>query len=212
MGRDERTTVADAIAELEIADWRRAVSQLYARVRARYGAGDAAAAHEIWRTGRDDLFRDHPQSPLSPDDPLRSTGLPMWPYDDALRFVAPLEPAEPADLAIDTAGDGRIRLRRIGRVRLVELDVTLDVWWLGQYGGGLFVPLRDGTAGAQSYGGGRYLLDSAKGADLGQIDGSLVLDLNFLYHPSCRYSPQWQCPLAPAGNTTSVPVEAGERM
>jgi uncharacterized protein len=24
--------------------------------------------------------------------------------------------------------------------------VTLDVWWLRQYGGGLFLPLRDGTA------------------------------------------------------------------
>jgi uncharacterized protein (DUF1684 family) len=39
-----------------------------------------------------------------------------------------------------------------------------------------------------------------------------VIDLNFAYHPSCRYDYRWQCPLAPRGNTVSHPVEAGERM
>jgi uncharacterized protein (DUF1684 family) len=39
-----------------------------------------------------------------------------------------------------------------------------------------------------------------------------VVDLNFLYHPSCRYNHAWQCPLAPAGNTIPTPVTAGERM
>ena len=92
------------------------------------------------------------------------------------------------------------------------LDAVLDVWWLRQYGGGLFLPLRDGTAGRSSYGGGRYALDTAKGADLGGRDGSLVIDLNFLYHPSCRYSDTWQCPLAPPGNSISTPVSAGERL
>ena len=72
--------------------------------------------------------------------------------------------------------------------------------------------LRDGTAGTTSYGGGRYLLDTAKGADLGGDVDSLIIDLNFAYHPSCRYNPEWVCPLAPAGNTTSIPVNAGETM
>jgi uncharacterized protein (DUF1684 family) len=88
----------------------------------------------------------------------------------------------------------------------------LDVWWLAHYGGGLFVPLRDGTAGTQTYGGGRYLLDTVKGADLGERDGRMIVDFNFLYHPSCRYSTQWVCPLAPDGNTTRVPICAGERL
>jgi len=92
------------------------------------------------------------------------------------------------------------------------LAAAVDVWWLRQYAGGLFLPLRDGTAGTGSYGGGRYLLDTAKGADLGGDTSSLVVDLNFLYHPSCRYSSAWQCPLAPAGNTITAAVPAGERM
>jgi uncharacterized protein (DUF1684 family) len=72
--------------------------------------------------------------------------------------------------------------------------------------------VRDGTAGDSSYGGGRYLLDTAKGADLGSHGGRMVIDLNFLYHPSCRYNADWQCPLAPAGNTIAHPVQAGERL
>ena len=53
--------------------------------------------------------------------------------------------------------------------------------------------------------------NAAKGAALGGTVRTLVVDLNFLYHPSCRYSDAWQCPLAPAGNTITVPVHAGER-
>jgi uncharacterized protein (DUF1684 family) len=195
-------------ASLELADWRRRVAELYAAVRA---APDPAEGHARWRQGRDDLFRSHPQSPLPAGDPLRASGLPFWPYDPALRFELPLRPAAPATLDVDTGADGTTAMERVGVLELPGLG-TLDVWWLAQYGGGLFVPLRDGTAGAGSYGGGRYLLDTTKGADLGGTGGRMVVDLNFAYHPSCRYDPAWTCPLAPAGNRVDTPVRAGERM
>jgi uncharacterized protein (DUF1684 family) len=76
----------------------------------------------------------------------------------------------------------------------------------------MFLPLRDGTAGETSYGGGRYLLDTAKGADLGLAGSKLIIDLNFLYHPSCRYSNRWQCPLPPPQNTISGQIHAGEKL
>jgi uncharacterized protein len=197
-------------AELELVSWRRAVSELYAAVRAE---DDPERGHELWRRGRDELFRTHPQSPLPPGDPLRATGVPYWPYDAALRFELPLLPAEREESRSVPSSDGTIPLVLVGRVYLpAPLDAAVDVWWLHQYGGGLFLPLRDGTAGKSTYGGGRYALDTAKGADLGGGSGPLVLDLNFLYHPSCRYNHAWQCPLAPAGNTISAPVAAGERM
>jgi uncharacterized protein (DUF1684 family) len=197
--------------ELDLADWRRRVSELYAAVRA---DDDGPRAHARWRRGRDDLMRTHPQSPLPLGDPLRASGLPYWPYDAALRFVLVVEPvADRTVLALPTDGGAITSLRLIGRVALPSpLDASLDVWWLDQYGGGLFLPLRDGTAGTGSYGGGRYALDTAKGADLGGHGDTVVVDLNFLYHPSCRYSPEWQCPLAPAGNTIAAPVHAGERI
>ena len=195
---------------LELAGWRRAVAGLYAAARAE---DDPQRAHELWREGRDDLFLSHPQSPLPPGDPLRVTGLPYWPYDPALRFELPLLPAS-EELSLDVpTSEGATPMDRIGRVRLPPpLDAVVDVWWLRQYGGGLLLPLRDGTAGRSSYGGGRYVLDTAKGADLGGRDGHLVVDLNFLYHPSCRYNDAWQCPLAPPGNTIGAPVNGGERL
>jgi uncharacterized protein (DUF1684 family) len=199
------------VLEFELADWRRCVHELYATIRSQ---DDPERGHALWRRGRDDLFRAHPQSPLLRDDPMRTRGVPYWPYDPGLRFDLTLQDAsEPATLAVPTDGQGTTMMRRLGRVELPEpLGETVDVWWLDQYGGGLFLPLRDGTARDTSYGGGRYALDTAKGADLGGGSASLVVDLNFLYHPSCRYNPEWQCPLAPAGNVIAAPVRAGERL
>jgi uncharacterized protein len=199
---------------LSVVDWRRRVAQLYADVR---GAAEPADGHARWRAGRDGLFRDHPASPLPVDDPLRESGLPYWPYDPALRFDVYVNPVVRDELlTIDSASDGLIRMRLAGHIVLPDIGIGLDVWWLDQYAGGLFLPVRDGTAGTTTYGGGRYLLDTAKGADLGSNDRAgrtwLTIDLNFLYHPSCRYNDAWQCPLAPAGNATRVPIAAGERL
>ena len=79
------------------------------------------------------------------------------------------------------------------------------------------MPLRDRTSGHATYGGGRYLIDTAKGADLGSgtdetSAATLVLDFNFAYHPSCTYDPAWACPLAPPGNVLDVEVPVGELM
>jgi uncharacterized protein (DUF1684 family) len=213
-GASSRTVGLVSDVYLALADWRRQVSELYAAVRA---TDDPEKAHARWRSGRDALFRDHPQSPLLPGDPLRETGVPYWPYDPALRFELPLlavpDSAGPAELSLPTDGEAITQLRRIGRVELpAPVAASVEVWRLAQYAGGLFLPLRDATAGETSYGGGRYLLDTAKGADLGGRADSLVVDLNFLYHPSCRYDSAWQCPLAPPGNRISAAVRAGERL
>jgi uncharacterized protein len=193
---------------LSLLDWRRRVHALYADVRA---SADPAAAHESWRLGRDELLAGHPDSPLPPEDRASFTGLPVAPYDPALRFEATVEPAEPHRFEVPTGTDGVVPFDRIGTVRLDGLG-SLDVWWLGSYGGGVFLPVKDALAGTQTYGGGRYLLDTVKGADLGGDvrDGVLVVDLNFAYNPSCAYDPAWVCPLAPPGNTLAVPTRAGE--
>jgi uncharacterized protein len=198
-------------AALQLADWRRQTAVLYARVREQ---ADPAAAHALWREGRDRMMRTHPQSPLPAGDPMRTYGVPYWAYDPALRWRVPVEPvSQPLRLQADTGPDGVTRLEQAGWVTLPDpVGRRVALWWLDQYGGGLFLPLRDATAGAASYGGGRFLLDTAKGADLGSADGALVIDLNFLYHPSCRYDSRWVCPLAPNGNVIDLPIPAGERL
>lgn len=193
---------------LSLLDWRRRTAALYAAARS---AADPEVGWQTWRDGRDQLFATHPDSPL--DDAARAgfEGLPFLPYDPALRFEPVLEAAPPGRLEIPTAADGSVPLERIGAVTLPGLG-RLDVWWVALYGGGVFLPLRDGSASRGTYGGGRYLLDTVKGADLGADGDRLVVDLNLAYHPSCAYDPRWSCPLAPEGNRVEAPVAAGEQL
>ncbi|MDR5698445.1 DUF1684 domain-containing protein [Agromyces aerolatus] len=204
-----------SLGALQLADWRRRVFGLYAGVR-QLSAHDPAAGHELWKSARDELFAGHPQSPLLPDDRARFTGLTVARYDPDWRFELEVRrPDEPVKLVIDSATDGAIPFSLVGTVRLPYLG-TLDLWRVSGYAGGLFLPVKDGLAGAPggTYGGGRYLLDTMKGADLGNGagDDAIVVDFNFAYNPSCAYDPSWSCPLAQAGNTIAAEIPVGERM
>ena len=179
------------------------MAALYADVRT-MGRTDPAAAHAHWRRARDDLFGGHPQTALTLEQQARFAGLRYYPYNPAFALEAEVirdEEPPPAP------GPGRFH-----RIGFVATPIgRLALYWIDDYAGGLFLPFRDATAGDTTYGGGRYLLDSAKSADLGSTpDGKLVLDFNFAYHPSCHYNPAWVCPLAPLENRLAVRVEAGE--
>jgi uncharacterized protein (DUF1684 family) len=190
-------------------DWRRRVADMYSSLRMKLPA-DAPAAHALWRSARDELFRAHPQSPLPRSERDAFHGLPYYDYDPRLAKRAKVRTLPEERYDVGTSTGGVIPFVRFGAV---DLDVgSLEVFWLDAYSGGVFLPFRDATAGKTTYGGGRYLLDTAKSADLGAIGDELVLDFNFAYHPSCRYDPKWVCPLAPLGNRLQVAIEAGERM
>ena len=124
-------------------------------------------------------------------------------------MLAAVEPVEEELREIAGSAGSLTTFRRFGRVSLPV--GTLDVYWLEAYGGGVFVPFADGTSGHETYGGGRYLLDTVKGSDLGGEDGRLVLDFNFAYNPSCAYDGRWACPLAPPANRLGARIRAGER-
>jgi uncharacterized protein len=187
----------------QVASWRREVHAIYADVRAN---ADPAAAHADWVERRTALFRDHPATARQPGQELSHAA-----YDPEYRFVVEMQPAEAAEWAPTTGSDGAVPFTRAGRFEIPEIG-SLDVWWLGSYGNGIFVPLRDTTAGRTTYGAGRYLLDTVKGADLGRegSEDAWVLDLNFSYNPSCAFDPDWACPLAPLGNRLAVDVPVGE--
>ena len=199
---------------LDLADWRRRMAGLYQSLREDRRAETARLV--AFRAGRDRLFAEHPQSPIPSAERRDFRGLAYWRHDPALRLTARLEPdlaAAPLDLPRSAAG-AVMPFSRIGWVR-VALDgapARLAVYWLNEYAGGIFLPFRDATSGAETYGGGRYLWDSAKGADLGSEGDELVVDFNYAYHPSCVYDARWSCPLAPAENWLSMPVRAGERL
>jgi uncharacterized protein (DUF1684 family) len=189
---------------LAVLDWRRQVAALYAEVRAH---PDPAAAHRLWCERRQQLFSRHPAS-ADPRAVLRHAV-----YDPRWRFEVDVESAPAQRIVVDTATDGPVPFERVGRASLAGVG-ALDVWWLDSYGGGVWLPVADRSR--STYGGGRYVLDTVKGADLGgDFDqrtgrGTLVVDLNFAYNPSCAYSPAWSCPLAPPGNVLDAEVTAGE--
>jgi len=209
---------------LGLADWRRRVAEIYAVWR-RESTTDPRAAWRRWRQARDELFRDHPQSPLSPDTRARFGGLSYFNYDPAYRFAAVVEPtdsaAAPASpgsglLQLPSSGAEQFSFRRIGTVRLSGplAGAVLPLFWMSGYAGGLFLPFRDATSGGATYGAGRYLIDTVKGADQGGHwqSGELTLDFNLAYHPSCAYDPRWNCPLAPPESRLAIAVNAGERL
>jgi uncharacterized protein len=204
-----------------LADWRRRVATLYAEVRA-MAATDPAVALPHWRAVRERLYREHPQSPVPPEARAGFTAV-HYPHDPALRFEVAVEPAPPPPpgaftvaLELPNSGSDTLAFSRIGRVTIPFPDEprSLSVFWMAGYAGGLFIPFRDATNGTETYAAGRYLLDTAKSADLGGDPdaGTLILDFNFAYQPSCAFDPRWACPLAPPENRLDVPIRAGERL
>ena len=202
---------ADALLDVPtLLDWRRRVANLYSEVRAE---PDPQRAWEHWREVRNRLIGSHPQSPLPPERRREFRGIPYFDYDRRYRVTAELVQAEPVDREIGTSRWSSYRFTRFAHAEfeLAGRQLGLDCFWLEGYAGGLFLPFGDATNGAATYGAGRYLLDTVKGSDLGSADGTLVLDFNFAYNPSCAYNERWVCPLAPTENRLPVAVEAGER-
>jgi uncharacterized protein (DUF1684 family) len=190
------------VQALELAAYREAVARLY--------LSDAWLAD--FRARRDELFARHPQSPIPPRQRSGFGGLRYFPRaEDAILEVELRE--KPGRIEIDTGGpDGVVRYERMGV--LATRYGSLSLWWIAAYGGGLFLPFRDATSGRQTYGGGRYLTDTAKGTFGRGLQlcgaGRVRLDFNYAYNPSCAYDSRWACPLAPAENWLAEPVRAGE--
>lgn len=211
---------------LELYDYRRRVAALYRERELREAMeDDPVAIWDRWREERDRLFKEHPQSAFNAEERARFTGLRYFPYDPALRIEATLAP-QPAQGTeeLPSSGPHPVQYPRAG-VMSFTLDgapLTLVVYWIDVYGGGLFLPFRDATCGTETYGAGRYLFDTVKGSDFMRLDGGadaapgyaggrVLLDFNYAYNPSCSYDPRWACPLAPRENTLTVAIRAGER-
>jgi uncharacterized protein (DUF1684 family) len=182
--------------DLSLADYRERVARLYLSDVDLLG----------FRAARDELFRTHPRS--AAPGPLR-----YFPPNASAVVDVELAAAS-GGLDIDTGGpDGVVHYRRVGIATTPWGPLTL--WWIEAYGGGLFLPFRDGTCGTESYGGGRYLTDTVKGTfGRGAVvldDSRLRLDFNYAYNPSCAYDDRWACPLAPEENRVAARIEAGER-
>ena len=158
------------------------------------------------RQAKDEYFRTSHQSPLEHEDRDDFEGLDYFEPRADLVFAVPLEPADNAEIRIPTSDQREKVYRRVGKVSfdVVGSPVELTVYDTGHPG--LFLPFRDATSGKSTYGAGRYL--DIEPND----DGTLTIDFNYAYNPSCVYSDGYSCPLPPPENWLKVPIEAGERM
>lgn len=198
-------------AFLALAHWRRSTAEMYAAIRR---TPNPVQAWHHFVSARNDLFKHHSQSPLTASQRKKFAHLPYYPYDPAFRVTGKVEEVVASDeYNLELADDGQMRLARIAAVHFEILgQVTqLSLFWVQGYGGGLFLPFKDLTSQSETFGGGRYLYDTIKGADLGVGAHTITLDFNFAYNPSCAYNAEWVCPLAPAENTLKIAVPAGEK-
>lgn len=197
---------------LDLLDYRRRVHEMYRNIRVENGDEATCAT---FRQAKDVLFRTHPQSALDGEQQATFEGLRYYDYDPAYRVVAKVDRQVEAEvITIELEGDGRFSYRRFGEVRFTLPTGTgrLSLFWINGYGGGVFLPFGDATNRDTTYGAGRYLYDTIKGADLGTTMDEMVLDFNYAYNPSCAYNARWVCPLAPRENRLPFPIPVGEKV
>lgn len=204
---------------LNLFDYRSRVAEMYReRMRATLAGEDATAIWQRFREARNKLFAYHPQSALDEEQQREFQELRYFPYNPAMCVVAEIDTnAEPVRSTVAMNAEESMTMTTVGRLHFTIEGgaLGLSLYWLNIYGGGLFLPFRDATCPAESYGGGRYLFDTIKGSDFLPAPDApgrerILLDFNYAYNPSCAYNDRWVCPLAPVENRLNAPIRAGE--
>lgn len=165
-------------------------------------------AVEKWRKEKDDFFKRHPQSPLTPEQKKEFTGLKYYPPDPKYRFVVKLNKFENPEIVHIITNTPQVQ--DYFRYAYVEFEVEGKKCRLHVYKSPgdeyLFVPFLDATSGNETYESGRYV-------ELQHIQDDLyLLDFNFAYNPYCAYNNNWVCPITPQENRLNCPIKAGEKI
>lgn len=158
-------------------------------------------------------FLQEERSPLKVSD----TGfLRFFPADAAYRVMASLQrDTDTTSFLLPTSSGKLKRFRRYGIASFVlkgkrlKLELYQNLQLLGDtaHAFHLFLPFKDRTNNAESYGGGRYL-----DLDIRQVDGDrLEIDFNKSYNPWCAYSDGYNCPIPPDANKMILAIRAGEK-
>jgi hypothetical protein len=158
------------------------------------------------RREKDQYFKASPQSPLTPEQQDRFTGLSYYEYDPALDLIVTIEPdAETREVAVETTTGDKRHYSRYGRFTFTvdEQEASLTVYD-SPYG--YFLPFIDVNAGKETYRHGRYLEPEEL------PDGKLHVDFNQAYNPFCAYGSGWSCLITPAENHLKVAIRAGEKL
>jgi len=139
-------------------------------------------------------------------------GLEFFPVSERYQFGLKLQKYDVPGLVKVSLSSGEVV--EVLRVGFLEFSLDGQVLRLQVYKKRpddveVFVPLRDGTSGVETFGAGRYVDVEV---DLG--DDSCVLDFNLAYNPLCAFGHgRFVCPYPPMENwLMSVKITAGEKV
>jgi uncharacterized protein (DUF1684 family) len=165
-----------------------------------------------WRKDRDQFFKTHQRSPLTPAEKKSFKGLKYYRFDSRYVFFSQIERYilhinNPKYYATFLTNKGtNKRYIRYGKLqfRLNGKDYTIETY-KSILSDMLFIPFKDMTNGKETYEGGRYI-------DAEILPGyRMMLDFNMAYHPSCAYNEKFICALPPKENMLEIEIKAGEK-
>lgn len=159
-----------------------------------------------FRREKDEYFKIDAYSPLTPEQQAAFAGLTYYPPNPDLDLLVTVESfSEQEDVLFEMSSGDRQRYRRYGQFTFqVDGETAQLTLFSGPHG--YFLPFADAGAGAETYGGGRYLEPESLG------NNRFHVDFNLAYNPFCVYGPGWSCPLPPPENRLSVAIRAGEKL
>ena len=159
-----------------------------------------------FRLDKDVFFKNHPQSPFTPEQRQGFTGLKYFPENDDLRLEVMVEKfSDGQPMQMQTSTGGVQSYVRYGRFRF-EIDGEPAGLTIYQTANGYFLPFVDSLAGTETYPAGRYLEPEPLPGE------RFLVDFNLAYNPYCAYNDMWSCPITPAENRIKVPIRAGEKL
>ena len=164
---------------------------------------------ETERAMKNEFMARHPESPfVAGRVPFHE--LVYFPIDRHYRVRATLRrQSTPLEAYLRTNRDNQAVMRYLGDLEFVlgGRRLHLRVFHAGEgVGTSVFVPFRDATSGAGSYGPGRYLTLELTESD--EYD----LDFNRAFNPYCAYTDDFECGYPPAENDLPIPIPAGEKV
>ncbi len=165
-----------------------------------------------WRQERDEFFKTHQRSPLTPEGKKKFQCLHYYPFDPKYIFVGEIERDvfdhnDPKYYATFLTNKGtNKRYIRYGKFhfQMDGKELAIEVY-KSLLSDALFIPFKDKTNGNGTYEGGRYI-------DAEILPGyRMILDFNTAYFPICAYNDQLVCILPPKENMFDIEIRAGER-
>jgi len=165
-----------------------------------------------WRQERDEFFKTHQRSPLTPEGKKKFQCLHYYPFDPRYVFVGEIERYvldhnNPKYYATFLTNKGTSkRYIRYGRFhfQVDGKELAIEVF-KSILSDSLFIPFKDKTNEKETYEGGRYI-------DAEILPGyKMMLDFNTAYFPICAYNDQLMCILPPKENMFDIEIRAGEK-